>query len=126
MEEKVLGSRQEALQRIGKAMAAKGIPAWLLASNIKEPAYTEIHLVKTGDTVTATTVFTDEESGTIRCTYHYDVNSVLQRIDMEVADRTSVYYDRAQELTEMVADAGLSVSPAVLFQTAGANREAQP
>lgn len=98
--------KQAGRMALAKAMAAKGVPPFLVASNIKEPEYTSVHLWKENGCIFVRSICQDEESGELQFLYSYDETVTLQKIEMTVAGRTSVYYDRQQEIGQLAEAVG--------------------
>ena len=88
---------------IVKILANKGIPPFLLANNISQDNFSEVSLYKRDGMIIVDMFCTDEETGQpLRFRYKYDDKEVLLRIDMTVAGRQSLVFDRQVELERLL------------------------
>ncbi len=99
--------QQERLKALGKALVSKGVPPFLVAANITEPEYDQVHLWKQDGWIFVRTRCVDPDDGQqLTFLYHYDETVTLQKIEMELGGRTSIHYDRKDELQRLADAAG--------------------
>lgn len=96
------------LDALGKALVNKGIPPFLLASNINVPEYIEVRMWKENGCILVQTTCIDEEAGQLQYTYHYDETTTLQFIVETVAGRDAILYDRQRSLNHMAEGFGFT------------------
>lgn len=97
-----MGETQSPLKQLVKLAASKGVPPFVLASNIHDPAYRSVRLWKEDGFTFVETVCDDPEyEEPMTFLYRYDSDKVLVHIDVTFAGRTTVYYDRAEEIKQL-------------------------
>jgi hypothetical protein len=91
---------------VGKLLANKGIPPFLLAANIAEANYESVRLWKEDGTVRVETVCVDEETSQRQVyLYLYDAYMVLQSIQQTVGSNHAVIWNRQHEIAAKVKEA---------------------
>lgn len=98
-----MDENQSPVKQLAKLAATKGVPPFILASNIYDPAYRSVKLWKENGFIFVETMCDDPDyEQTMTFLYRYDADKVLLRIDATFGGRTTVYYDRAAEIKQLV------------------------
>lgn len=99
-----MDDRNDPVAELGRLLASKGVPPFVVASNISDPSYTSVRLWKENGCVRVETTCVDDETQQEHLyTYRYDAASVLQRIEMTVAGRSCTVWDRQSDIAKLGA-----------------------
>lgn len=97
-----MGEVRSSLNRLARVVASKGVPPFVLASNIHDPAYRSVRLWKEDTFIMVETVCDDPDTAEpMTFLYRYDSEKVLLHIDVTHLGRTSTYYDRSEEIRQL-------------------------
>jgi hypothetical protein len=93
---------KELHEQLGRLLANKGVPPFVLANNISLNNYDEVSLYKRDGLIIVDMFCRDEETNQpLQFRYKYDSNEVLLTKEMIVAGRSSTIWDREQEILEL-------------------------
>ena len=93
---------KELEEQLGRLLANKDIPPFVLANNISLKNYDEVSLYKRDGFIIVDMFCRDEETNLpLQFRYKYDSNEVLLTKEMIIAGRSSVFWDREQEILKL-------------------------
>lgn len=97
------------LETLAKAMLSKGIPPFMVASNIMEPEYQTVELWKDeGRIFVRTEVYDPDDNTPMWFLYTYEADGILLRIEHGMGGRKSIFWDRGAELKRLAEEVALS------------------
>lgn len=92
----------ELKKKLAHILANKGVPPFVLANNITESNYDEVSLYKRDGYIIVDMYCKDEETGQpLQFRYKYNSNEVLLKSEMIIAGRSSVMWDREEEIAKL-------------------------
>jgi hypothetical protein len=99
---KIMSEARPPVKSLGELLARKGVPPFILAANIYDPAYRSVRLWKEDGVILVETVCDDPDyDEPMVFLYRYSQDKILLRIDATVCGRTTPYFDRKDELNRL-------------------------
>lgn len=89
-------------EELGRLLANKGVPPFVLANNISLKNYDEVSLYKRDGLIIVDMYCKDEDTGEpLQFRFKYDMDEVLIRKEMVIGGRSSVIWDRETEIGKL-------------------------